>query len=446
MQIYIHRNDEDFGPYSREAVIEYVKQGVFQPYDYACYAGMAEWKTLRDLVGLRTTELSAESPLDEMDGAGSQLPGGRATPQHWPGSSTRSSRRSREKRRTVMIALNVVLILIVVTAIYVRRTGGGPLGRRCLAGISHVLRHLADEAAAASGEAPAAVAESTPAQTQTAQPAATAAPVAVTPAIAAAATPATGSAAAAQTSPAAPPTSTALAAGATVAMAASPAPAAAAPTPAAAASSAPGIQPITMNATPGEAASTPGSDSGDDDTASTSTTPPAAPVAATPAPPPAPPKPFDPADIAGNQASWPKSLVLKQAVAFPAVFNGQIVGSVSVPAGSVVKLASIQGEQVIVVFRGGKQTVPWKMTDLEEEVAKMTAPAAAPAGAATATTPAAAATPAVAAATTPAPAAAPGGAATPTDLTSPASFSAPAAPASSDPVQVGTATPSSDDQ
>ena len=52
MQIYITRNNEKFGPYSREAVLEYLKHGIFEAHDYACFAGMTEWKTLSDLLGI----------------------------------------------------------------------------------------------------------------------------------------------------------------------------------------------------------------------------------------------------------------------------------------------------------------------------------------------------------------------------------------------------------
>jgi len=112
--------------------------------------------------------------------------------------------------------------------------------------------------------------------------------------------------------------------------------------------------------------------------------PPPAPVAATQ---PAPPKPFDPVDLVGTPAAWPKMLRLKEAVAFPAVFNGQVVGDVTVPAGAVVTLVDIQGEELIVEYQGGRQKLSWKLTDLEEEVAKSgwVAPAAPPATNVTAT-------------------------------------------------------------
>jgi len=98
--------------------------------------------------------------------------------------------------------------------------------------------------------------------------------------------------------------------------------------------------------------------------------PPVVAAAATPAPvatPPPPPKPFDPVDLAASPAAWPKLVRLSQAVDFPAVLNGQVVGSVHVPAGAAVKLVSIQGEQLVLDYQGGRQTLPWKMTDIEAE-------------------------------------------------------------------------------
>src|SRR5271166_6419380 len=62
MQIYIHRDNEDFGPYSREAVLEYLKQGVFESMDRACFAGMAEWKTVGELLGINGEAKSKRGP------------------------------------------------------------------------------------------------------------------------------------------------------------------------------------------------------------------------------------------------------------------------------------------------------------------------------------------------------------------------------------------------
>jgi hypothetical protein len=92
---------------------------------------------------------------------------------------------------------------------------------------------------------------------------------------------------------------------------------------------------------------------------------------------PAPPKAFDPADLAGNPGAWPKTVRLKQSVVFPAVFNSQVVGSVTVPRGAVVNLVSIQRDQVILAFQGGTQKLSWKVTDIEEQVAKVSGAASA---------------------------------------------------------------------
>ncbi len=75
------------------------------------------------------------------------------------------------------------------------------------------------------------------------------------------------------------------------------------------------------------------------------------------------PAPFDPASLAGNPAAWPKTLRLKQVTTFPAVFNSQVVGSVTVPAGTVVKLVNVQGDQLVLNYQGGMQAVAWKQTD-----------------------------------------------------------------------------------
>jgi hypothetical protein len=61
---------------------------------------------------------------------------------------------------------------------------------------------------------------------------------------------------------------------------------------------------------------------------------------------------------------------LTQAVAFPVIYESQVVGSVTAPLGSIVKLVNIEGDQLIVEYQGGAQRLSWKLTDLEQEVAQ----------------------------------------------------------------------------
>jgi hypothetical protein len=269
MQIYIHRNNEDFGPYSREAVLEYLKQGIFNTYDHACYAGMSEWKTVSDLLGIgvapepvKVSKFQGASPKSK---ASSTMPTTNAIPRQ-QGRVRRMHGSTGEKKRGAMIALNLVLVGLVAAGIYIRMGGGGEKGRRILAAVSALFSKPAPE----SNEENAAAA---PAVAAPAPPAIEKAPAAPTPAPVAAATP-------------------------------------------------------------------------------------------------APPKPFDPADLAGNPSAWPKTVRLLQATNFPAVFNSQVVGSVTLPAGSEVKLVNIQGDQLTLDHQGGTQTLSWKLTDLEQEVAK----------------------------------------------------------------------------
>jgi len=282
MQIYIRRNNEDFGPYSREAALEYVKQGIFQACDYACYAGMSEWKTVSELLGIASVSGPAKAPPTAASNR-TRTPSPTSNTRH-PALLRSMSGQVVVKKKGGMIALNAVLVFLVVAGIYIRMGGGGEKGQRMLAAISGLFSRPSEE------PAPAFVAP---------------APVISAPVI--------------EKAPAA-----------TVAPAAAPV-----------------------------AASTP-----------------------------APPKPFDPADLAANPGAWPKTLKLKAATDFPAAFNGQIVGSVSVPAGTEVKLVNIQGDQLIVDYQGGTQKLSWKLTDIEEEAAKAgpVAPAATPATEATAAT------------------------------------------------------------
>jgi hypothetical protein len=312
MQIYIRKDNEEFGPYSREVALEYVKQGVFKALDRASLGGESEWRTVGELLGIdvgsnksRGPEIPRSNRITEFNPTWAPVP-----EQRQP--------EGRGAKRHLMIVLNVVLILIVV-AVACIRLGGGAHRWRYLAALSGEFSKLTHQAPASNATPPEAASI----------PAVSAVTVAhSTPPLVAAKTPVP--------MPASTPVLKATPAPAPV-TAITPAPVpASTPTPAATPTPAP------------EAVSTP-----------------------------APPKPFDPADLAGNPGAWPKTLILKQAVIFPAMYNSQVVGSVSAPAGAEVKLVNIQGDQLVLEFQGGTQTLPWTLTDLEEQVAK--GPAASPA-------------------------------------------------------------------
>jgi len=80
---------------------------------------------------------------------------------------------------------------------------------------------------------------------------------------------------------------------------------------------------------------------------------------------PAPAKAFDPAELAGNRAAWPRTVILKEDTVFPALYNSQVVGSVTVPRGTPVRLVGIVGTELNLEFQGGTTKVPWNLTDLE---------------------------------------------------------------------------------
>jgi len=105
----------------------------------------------------------------------------------------------------------------------------------------------------------------------------------------------------------------------------------------------------------------------------TSVAPPA-PVASTPIPqltaatPIPTPTPFSVAALAANPAAWPRTVTLTQPASFPALYNGQVVGSVSVPAGTSVKLIGIDGDNLDIEYQGARQKLHWTTTDLEQRV------------------------------------------------------------------------------
>jgi hypothetical protein len=387
MEIYILRDNHEFGPYSREAALEYIKQGIFEALDQACYAGMTEWKPVGELLGLDADSKPGRGPARANAGKIAEF-----NPT-WVHSNTVGRRRPRRRgiKTGLMILLNLVLLSFLATAAYVRWGGGSRVVRHCLAALSVELARLADAGsennATPAPAAPAPVtAKAPPAPAEASPPPAAGS----TPALPAVAAPSPGTAAVATSSPHPAPvanaadspasaaTPSASAPASLVAANAQPSPALApAPSPAAevAAAAAPASTP--------EAAASPLPGSADANTSAP------APVAAPAAP--AQPKPFNPADLAGNPGAWPKTLLLKQPVIFPLLDgNSQVVGSVTEPAGSAVKLVNIQGDQLTLEYNGLRQTTSWKQTDLEEEAAKSAAqaPPVPPASAAPAAAPA----------------------------------------------------------
>jgi hypothetical protein len=129
MQIYIHRNKQDFGPYSREAVLEYVKRGVFSPADHGCYMGTAQWKPLGELLGLAPEAKPRHAARPQQTGitpapaaAPSSLPP-RPIPavEATPATPVRQvSVPAAAKKTGKLIPLNIFLLLCVIAGLYIR--------------------------------------------------------------------------------------------------------------------------------------------------------------------------------------------------------------------------------------------------------------------------------------------------------------------------------------
>lgn len=93
------------------------------------------------------------------------------------------------------------------------------------------------------------------------------------------------------------------------------------------------------------------------------------PVAVTPSvePPPAPAVKIDPlAWLLESQTRWPQEVALVFAVRFAVKNDGQAVGSVLRPAGSLVSLLGIEGDQVTVAYQSQSRRIPMEATDLLE--------------------------------------------------------------------------------
>jgi len=99
-------------------------------------------------------------------------------------------------------------------------------------------------------------------------------------------------------------------------------------------------------------------------------------VAALPKATPAPSALPDPRQwILEHKNRAPKSVTLRVAEQFPAVFNGSVVGAVMAPVGTKVGLVDFHAETVSVVFNGGGKVVPIEATDVLDLVrTEMTKP------------------------------------------------------------------------
>jgi hypothetical protein len=67
-----------------------------------------------------------------------------------------------------------------------------------------------------------------------------------------------------------------------------------------------------------------------------------------------------------NRSLWPKTVVLRRTIEFPAVLDGKVIGKTKAPAGTEANLVMMNGLLVGVEFRGGGAWVPISQTDLME--------------------------------------------------------------------------------
>jgi hypothetical protein len=72
--------------------------------------------------------------------------------------------------------------------------------------------------------------------------------------------------------------------------------------------------------------------------------------------------------LAGDPSAWPKSLTLRKPAQFPAVQEGQVVGTLQAPLGSEVKLRKIHQGKLGVEFNGGGGWLTVDDTDLREKL------------------------------------------------------------------------------
>jgi endonuclease/exonuclease/phosphatase family metal-dependent hydrolase len=96
---------------------------------------------------------------------------------------------------------------------------------------------------------------------------------------------------------------------------------------------------------------------------------------AEPIPPPVVGKPVSPepetvdwVELTKNKTDWPKEVMLRESVTFPAVSGGKQFGTVELSPGTKVKLLEVLSNQVKVAFEESTAVIPVEATDLEARV------------------------------------------------------------------------------
>ncbi len=97
--------------------------------------------------------------------------------------------------------------------------------------------------------------------------------------------------------------------------------------------------------------------------------------AATPTPAPMPattPDPNEPRlvlqSLSHSRDEWPRQVMLKRPLAFPAMIGGVVAGSVEVPTTALVNLVAVSGDKAVLSFQGASRAVSASDTDLIERV------------------------------------------------------------------------------
>src|SRR5206468_9832592 len=65
-----------------------------------------------------------------------------------------------------------------------------------------------------------------------------------------------------------------------------------------------------------------------------------------------------------HKERWPAEVILREPFEFPAVSNGNVVGSLRVPARASVKVIDISQSEIEADYMGGRRKVPIAATDL----------------------------------------------------------------------------------
>ena len=121
MNIYIHKDGTQYGPYSLEQVQQYIQQGAFTLQDQACHDGQ-NWVPLSQVPGIaQQAQPQAQAAPQQRQQATNPQAGGNANAKF--NQTTTASAKSGKNKIIIFGAAGAVILIALVTTLIVPLSG-----------------------------------------------------------------------------------------------------------------------------------------------------------------------------------------------------------------------------------------------------------------------------------------------------------------------------------